>query len=117
VEKRCGRLWPDRSVRGQVKPEGYGYADGPFNRQHQSSSPQQRERARKYTLTGQSAFVATRDLITLLLVQFIQPGWSAWKKSERDQRRVIILVVGVTPHQGDGSAVTGRRITGNFVQA
>ena len=37
--------------------------------------------------------------------------------SESDQRRVIVLVVGVTPHRGDGSAVTGRRITGNFVQS
>src|SRR5215813_1735584 len=37
--------------------------------------------------------------------------------SESDQRRVIVIVVGVTPHQGDGSAVTGRRITGNFVQS
>ena len=35
---------------------------------------------------------------------------------EPGQRRVIIVVVGVTPHQGDGSAVTGRRITGNVVQ-
>jgi hypothetical protein len=30
---------------------------------------------------------------------------------------VAIIVVGVAPHQGDGSAVTGRRATGNFVQA
>jgi group II intron reverse transcriptase/maturase len=37
--------------------------------------------------------------------------------NEHGQRRVVIVVVGVTPHQGDGSAVTGRRITGNFVQA
>src|ERR687895_1336791 len=37
--------------------------------------------------------------------------------NERGQRRVIVVVVGVTPHQGDGSAVTGRRITGNFVQS
>ncbi|MGH8601515.1 MAG: hypothetical protein ACREXR_01655 [Gammaproteobacteria bacterium] len=37
--------------------------------------------------------------------------------NERGQRRVIVVVVGVTPHQGDGSAVTGRRITGNLVQS
>jgi hypothetical protein len=90
---------------------------GPFTEQHRSSSPQQRERARKYTLADQSAFVATRDLIALLLAQFTQPGWSAWKMNERGQRRVIVVVVGVTPHPGDGSAVTGQRITGNLVQS
>ena len=37
--------------------------------------------------------------------------------NESGQRRVAIVVVGVTPHQGDGSAVTGRRATGDFVQA
>jgi delta 1-pyrroline-5-carboxylate dehydrogenase len=37
--------------------------------------------------------------------------------NERDQRRVIGVVVGVTPHPGDGSAVTGQRVTGNFVQS
>jgi group II intron reverse transcriptase/maturase len=37
--------------------------------------------------------------------------------SESDQRRVIVVVVGVASHRGDGSAVTGRRITGNFVQS
>ena len=37
--------------------------------------------------------------------------------SESGQHRVVVVVVGVTPHQGDGSAVTGRRTTGNDVQA
>ncbi len=37
--------------------------------------------------------------------------------SEGDQCRVIIVVGGVTSTQGDGSAVAGRRITGNGVQA
>jgi group II intron reverse transcriptase/maturase len=37
--------------------------------------------------------------------------------NESGQRRVAIVVGGVTPHQGDGSTVTGRRATGDFVQA
>ena len=37
--------------------------------------------------------------------------------NESAQRRVAIVVVGRTPHQGDGSAVTGQRATGRFVQA
>lgn len=51
----------------EVKPEVDGYAHGPFTGQHRFSSPQQRERARKSTLAGQSAFAATRDLITFFL--------------------------------------------------
>ena len=35
--------------------------------------------------------------------------------NERGQRRVIVVVVGVTHHQGDGSAVT--RITADLVQS
>ena len=37
--------------------------------------------------------------------------------NEGGQRRVAVVVVGVTSHLGDGSAVTGRRATGDSVQA
>src|SRR5262249_16815939 len=79
------------------------------------SSPHQRERARKSTLTRLHTFVATRDLTGLGLAS--GAGASAWRMQEPGQRSVVIVVVGVTPHRGDGSAVTGRRTTGNIVQA
>src|SRR5919201_321601 len=100
---------------GSLNPEVDGYAGWPTHQPHQSSSPQQRERARKSTLPRPDPFVATRDLTGLCLAP--RPGTSAWRMDEPGQRRVVIVVVGVTPHQGDGSAVTGRRTTGNAVQA
>src|SRR5438876_8303548 len=38
-------------------------------------------------------------------------GRPAWTVSENSQRRVAVVVVGVTPHQGDGSTV--RRAKGH----
>jgi hypothetical protein len=42
---------------------------GPLTNPQQSSSPHQRERARKSTLTGPGTCVATRDLTGLFLAQ------------------------------------------------
>ena len=100
---------------GALNPEVDGYAGWPTHQLHQSSSPQQPERARKSTLPRLDTFVATRDLAGLCLAP--GPGASAWRMDEPGQCRVVLVVVGVTPHQGDGSAVTGRRTTGNIVQA
>ena len=100
------------SAQGVLNPEVDGYAGWPTHQPHQSSSPQQRERARKSTLAGQRTFVATRDLAVLFLCDGAhRPGWPAWTVSENSQRRVAIVVVGVTPHQGDGSTV--RRAKGH----
>jgi RNA-directed DNA polymerase len=103
------------SAQGAPNPEVDGYASWPIHQLHQSSSPHPRERAWKSTLPRPDTFVATRDLTGLCLA--LGAGPSAWRMHEPSQRRVVIVVVGVTPHQGDGSAVTGRRTTGNVVQA
>src|SRR5215831_4313387 len=103
------------SVQGALNPEVDGYASWPTHQFHQSSRPHPRERARKSTLTRRHTFVATRDLAGLCLA--FRAGASAWRMQESGQRRVVIVGVGVTPHRGDGSAVTGRRTTGNVVQA
>jgi len=39
-----------------------------------------------------------------------------WTMTESSQRRVLIVVVGVTPHQETVAPFTGRRITGQPVQ-
>ena len=110
-------MWKTVSApaQGSLNPEVDGYAGWPTHQLHQSSSPHPRERARKSTLPRRHTFVATRDLTGLCLPS--GTGSSAWRMDESGQRRVVIVVVGVTPHRGDGSAVTGRRTTGNVVQA
>ena len=87
--------------------------DGPFTSQFQSSSPHRRERARKSTLTDRSTYAATRELTPFFPAAV---GCLTWTRNGGSQDRVVAVVVGVTPHQGDGSTVTGRRTTGKVVQ-
>src|SRR5215470_7504522 len=87
--------------------------DGPFTSQFQSSSPQRRERARKSTLADRSTYAATRELAPSFPAV---EGCLAWTRNGGSQDRVVAVVVGVTPHPGDGSTVTGRRTTGKVVQ-
>src|SRR5260370_25443999 len=90
----------------QTKPEVHGWTARPITKQFRSSSPHRRERARKSALAGQSTDAATRDLIPLFRDRpqpVADQGQSALRRSEGDQRRVVIVVVGATPHRGDGS--------------
>jgi hypothetical protein len=88
---------------------------GPSTRPRRSSRPQRRERAWKSPLTGSCPCVATRDLIALFLDGIPRMiGLDA--ERERSAQRGHSSRGSHAP-QGDGSAVTGRRATGDFVQA
>jgi group II intron reverse transcriptase/maturase len=73
----------------------------PSTWQAQSSKPASRERARKSTHPHRDAYAATKEPTVLTPKE----GETCLEGYENSRGRVTVVVVGRTPHQGDGNAV------------